>query len=330
MLKYIFLFAILLAFLTACRVRLIDVLTEPEYEPAIIEEPIPHEPTSDILPASPPDNTLDETPEEIPEEPEPTEEPEEILPEEITEPEIEPLAYIPITPIVEDDPTPPPQYEPPTFTPTPEPEYEYTPPITIETPSEAPGETTLDTDGDGTLGLIIDRYTGLLNSGLGSLFECQRVYVYFERLADFHTVNRNSLENNLIIESGGHNAAARRGNDALLVDAEWVVRRNPDVIIRTVGPDILGPGVTSTAQAAAIRYDLLTRPGFENISAVLNRHVLLLSDALLQSEEGRLIAKLHIAHAMYPTLFSDVNILEITLQIKEHGGADYTVGVFAF
>ena len=320
MLKQIFLFAILLLSLTACRVRLIDVLIEPEYEPAIIEEPLPTEPEPDNLPENIPDEVPDENiEEELPEE---TDE----LPcpmEEIIEPEIEPTVYIApeIETPIEDNPAPILVPEPP--------EPEYIPQsITIEeTTDYSPGETTLDDDGDGTLGIIIDQYTGILNRGLGSLFECQRVYVYLERLDDFHTVNRNSFEHNLIIESGGHNAAARRGNDALLVDADWVVRQNPEIIIRIVSTDVLGPGVTSTAQAAAVRSNLLYRPGLEGVSAVINRRILLLSDALLQSEEGRLIAKLYIAHTMYPTLFSDVNIADVAHQIKESGGMDYTIGV---
>jgi len=250
--------------------------------------------------------------------------------DEITVPEIESIAYIPLEIPIDDEPagTIAGEDAAPVLTHEPLESDSYTPFITIETPSDTPGETTLDDDGDGTLGLIIDRYTGILSRGLGSLFECQRVYVYLERLESLHTVNRNSFEHSLIVESGGSNVGWRRGNDSLVVDAEWIVRQNPELIIRTVNTSILGPGIASTTQAENIRAELLARPGFENINAVINRRILLLSDALLQSEEGRLIAKLHIAHAMYPTLFTDVNIQEIYLQIRDSGGADYTNGIF--
>ena len=329
MAKQIILFAFLLLSLTACRVRVIDVLIE--YESTVIEEPMPYEqpPTPDYIPEEP--EPVEKTPDETPEQTQEFEDEPYDSPGEIIQPEIEPTAYVPLqieTPTYDaptgthngDESAPILAYDPP----GPE-ESQY---ITIETPTDAPGETTLDDDGDGTLGLIIDRYTGILNRGLGSLFECQRVYVYFERLEDFRTVNRNSPEHNLILDSGGRNVAERRGNDALIVDTDWVIRRNPEVILRTVSASILGPGVADTTQAAAIRSELLARPGLENISAVINRRVLLLSDALFQSEEGRLIAKLHIAHTMYPTLFSDVNIAEIALQIKESGGRDYTYSHF--
>ena len=317
---------ILLSF-SACRVRLIDVVTEIEEEPEIAQV------------YEPPEQEVTEIYE--PEEYEPEEyEPEKYEPEEYHEPD---------TPTVPDpDPIPDPiEYET-IYVQTPEYvqaeispgedtapvatienvqlEYE---PIVVETTGDSPGETTLDNQGEGTLGLIIDRYTGLLNQGLGSLFECQRVYVYFERLEEFHTVNRTFPEHNLIIESGGFNAAARRGNDALIVDTDWVVRRNPVVIIRLVDSGTLGANVTDTSRAVSVRDEIINREGFEGLSAVLHRRVLLISEELMASEEGRLIAKLHIAHVMYPTLFEDVNIADVYSQIAEAGNVSFLNGVFA-
>ena len=303
--------------LSACRVRLIDVAldTEPTQETTTTEpEPLKPEPPPPTLPEQEPETETETTPNEIV--------------EEVYAPTIEPMAYDPIETPTEEEPggytagyyTAPILIE----------ELPYTPQVTIETPTNAPGETTLDDDGDGTLGLIIDRYTGILNSGLGSLFECQRLYVYFEQLAAFHTVNRLSPEHMLIIESGGYNVASRRGNDALIVYADWVQRRNPAVIIKSVSSDILGQNVTSTSRAEATRQEILTRPGLEGVNAVLHRRVLLISEELLLSEEGRLIAKLHIAHAMYPTLFSDVDMSGLYRQVAATGGADYTSGIFTF
>jgi len=309
--------------LTGCRVRLIDVVSEPEsmYEPQlqeIIETPPPVD--AEYEPDIPTEQSTD---------PEDPEEPTDFA-EAIFEPVIEALAYEAIEVPRDDtlDGLTAGNYEAPVLVEIPD--EPYVPYITIEDPSpEAAGDTTLDTDGDGTLGLVLDHHAGILNRGLGSLFECQRLYVYFEHLADFYTVNRSSPQHALIIDSGGFNAAARRGNDALIVDADWVQRRNPAVIIRTVSPDILGRNITDTSRAQALRNEILERPGFENIHAILDRRVLLLSEELLQSYEGRLIAKLHIAHAMYPTLFADDNITEFYREIAAAGGVDYTIGIFA-
>jgi len=340
-LKYILMFGFLIFALSGCRVRLIDVIPELEtlYEPQQTVEPPPpieeeyepdplEEPSDSEEPEPPePERPEPERPEPEPPEPEEPSDPT----EEIFEPVIEALAYEPIE--VPRDNTPyglaAGDYDTPVL--IEEPEETDIPYVTIEDPSpEAAGDTTLDDVGEGTLGLILDHHTSVLNRGLGSLFECQRLYVYFEHMADFHTVNRSSPQHALITDSGGFNAAARRGNDALIVDADWVQRRNPAVIIRTVGSDILGRNITDTSRAQALRNEILDRPGFESINAILDRRVLLLSEELLQSYEGRLIAKLHIAHAMYPTLFADVNLAELYQEIAAAGGGDYTNGFFAF
>ena len=203
--------------------------------------------------------------------------------------------------------------------------------ITIEELSPyVAGDTTLDAGGSGTLGLILDSNTGMLSRGIGSLFECQRLYVYFEHLQDFVTVNRNSYAHRLIVDAGGFNAAARRGNDSLVVDASWIVRQNPSLIIRTVSANVLGANIADTTYAMAMRGSILEREGLENVSAVLNRQVLLLSEELLHTDEGLLVAKLHIANAMYPELFADIAIADILADIYAAGGQNFLVGVFHF
>ena len=365
----IILLLVALCILSACRYRIIDVVVEAQAEQEYEPQATPQPPLEELIPddSKPPEpepvepdesDYQDEPLEPVepePEEPEPEEsepnepEPEEPEPEELEtfyEPPPEP-AQQPHTPpdisdyaaaaiqISEPDTSSDaaPAYDTPAATPaaTEASTIQDQPTITLETPSPyAAGDTTLDADGDGTLGLIIDRHTGLLSGGLGSLFECQRLYVYLEHLSDFQTVNRNSPLHGLIVDSGGFNAAARRGNDALTVDADWVVRQNPAVIIRTVTPDVLGANVTDTTRAAALRSELLERPGLESTTAVLDRRVLLLSAELLQTYEGQLLAKLYIANVMYPALFAETGIAQLKYEISAAGGTDFVRGLWAF
>jgi hypothetical protein len=58
--------------------------------------------------------------------------------------------------------------------------------------------------------------------------------------------------------------------------------------------------------------------------------VLLLSAQLLSTDEGRLIAKLYIARAMHPALFSEINIAAFYQQIKDAGGVDFADGMFFY
>ena len=184
-------------------------------------------------------------------------------------------------------------------------------------------------DTGGALG-IIDLYTNLLAEGRGALFECQRVYVYFELIEDYRTVNRSSAEHALIIGAGGYNLAERLRDDMLTVEDSWVIRRNPALIIKVVGADILGAGITDVSAAATMRDSLSARPGWDGVNAVIEGNILLISSQLLATDEGQLIAKLYIARAMYPTLFSDINISAFYQQLKDAGGTDFTDGIYAY
>ena len=202
--------------------------------------------------------------------------------------------------------------------------------VTISESSDIAGESNLFDDGTGTLGTIVDEYAALLSRGLGSLFECEKGYVYFEHTADYQTVNRSSPEHALITGAGGYNVAEKLGGDSLTVDSDWILRKNPTFIVKSVGPDVLGAGITGAESAQSVTAQLLAREGLEGVSSVINRNVLLLSEELLSSDDGRLLAKIYIANAMYPSLFSGVDVSAYCEQIKDSGGRDFTNGIYTF
>lgn len=63
---------------------------------------------------------------------------------------------------------------------------------------------------------------------------------------------------------------------------------------------------------------------------MINGRVLLLSDELFATDEGRLLAKLLIARELYPTLFGEGDIDNFMAEIRDGGGQDFTVGVYAY
>ena len=185
-------------------------------------------------------------------------------------------------------------------------------------------------DKGGAVGIIIDLYTNFLSERQGELYECQKGYVYFETAEDYRTVNRTAYEHNLILESGGYNIAEKLRDDALTVAADWVVRKNPTIIVRCVDSDVLGDGITDISAAMAVRDSIFSRLGWDGINAVIERKVLLLSSQLFSTDEGRLIAKLYIARAMYPKLFSETDITAFYQEIKDVGGVDFTNGIYVY
>ena len=191
----------------------------------------------------------------------------------------------------------------------------------IKPNDEISGQTTLDNNEGGAIGLIIDRYTELLKQGVGTLYPCEMGNVYFEKSVDFLTVESGSPEHNMIKESGGLNVADILRSDALKVDTSWIIRKNPDTIVKCVDSNVLGYNVHDSASAARIYDDLRSRQGWDSINAVMNGNVILLSEELFNTDEGRLAAKLYIASAIYPALFSSADLDEyLTLIFGEDSG----------
>lgn len=202
-------------------------------------------------------------------------------------------------------------------------------PAVTEVPNGEGGETKPNDEG-GAIATVVDEFTEFLDAGLGSMYECQRGYVYLETTADFTTVNRSDSRHRLILDAGGYNCGDKLLDDALTVDAGWVLRKNPTVMVKCVGADVLGSSVFDTTAAAVEYAEFTSREGLDGASAVINGRVLLLSDELFADDEGRLLAKLFIARELYPTLFREGDIEDFAAKIRDAGGRDFTVGVFGY
>ena len=196
------------------------------------------------------------------------------------------------------------------------------PNVTVTVPNDH-GDQGKPAEEGGTIGAIVGEYTGLLSEGLGTLFECHIPYVYAELEIDYQTGNRQSPLHTLIIESGGYNTAEKLTDSAQTVDAGWVTRKNPELLVKFVTPSILGADVNNIQVAAAKFDELPARNGWNGLSAIINRKVILLSSTLLNTEHGKLIAKLYMARAMHPELFSELDVDSVCKQIMGANGIYY-------
>jgi hypothetical protein len=178
--------------------------------------------------------------------------------------------------------------------------------ITIEQPSDTQDDAVIGADG-GVVGLIAT-YSTILRQGVNSIFPCQLLYVYAETPHDLVTVGRNSDIYRLVADSGGLNVSSRLAPDNLTVTADWVVRRNPDVIVKFVDPAVLGSGITSTHAASETLASIQSRPDWGATEAVRTNRIILLSEQMLTAEAPRLAAQLLIAYTLYPELFEGIDI----------------------
>ena len=170
-------------------------------------------------------------------------------------------------------------------------------------------------EGGGTIGVMLDKFQNILNLGLGAMYECEKGYIYFETTTDYQTVNRKDDIHQMILSSGCYNVAEKLLDENLVIADDWLIRKNPALIVKCVDTTILGDSVTDTANARTIVDSIISRPGWIGINAVLGNNIVLISSQLLETEEGRFLAELYMAKSMYPGLFSSIDINEIVSEI---------------
>ena len=173
-------------------------------------------------------------------------------------------------------------------------------------------------------------YTVLLRDRMGSLYECQRLNVYWETPEDHVTVFKTSPEHELILNAGAYDVSARLLAGNLRVDDGWIARKNPGVIVKIVRSDVLGAGVSSPAAAQAVYAGLLAREGWRGIDAVRNGRVLMLSEELLQAPYLQTAAMLMIAKAANPEALADVDIEKALSMLMEEATGSIPAGIYDY
>lgn len=173
-------------------------------------------------------------------------------------------------------------------------------------------------------------YSVLLRDRMDSLFECQRLTVYWETKEDHVTVFKTSSEHSLILDAGTYDVSARLLESNLRVDDGWIGRKNPGIIVKVTDRSVLGTGVVSADNARRVYADLLKRDGWSALDAVRNSRVLLLSEELLEAPHLQLFAMLLIAKTANPNGFADVSPDEALAMLGEEAAGSIPSGIYYF
>ena len=169
-------------------------------------------------------------------------------------------------------------------------------------------------------------FTVLLQDRMGSLFECQRLNVYWETVQDHVTIHRTSPEHALILNAGCYDVSARLLPENLTVDDGWIARKNPGVIVKIVDGSVLSSERSSRAMTDTLR----SREGWAAIDAIQNRRVLLLSEELLQTPYLQTAAMVIIAKTANPDLFADVDLDHMLQMLMEEATGTLPTAVYYY
>ena len=173
-------------------------------------------------------------------------------------------------------------------------------------------------------------YTVLLQDRTGSLFECQRLNVYWETKEDRLTVFKRSPEHSLILNAGAYDVSARLLEENLHVDDGWIIRKNPGIIIKTVDRSVLGAGVHSDGAARKACGDLLSRDGWSAMDAVRNNRILLFSEEIMEAPYLQLAAMLVIAKTASPDQFADTDPTRALEMLGEEATGSIPSGIYFY
>jgi len=93
------------------------------------------------------------------------------------------------------------------------------------------------------------------------------------------------------------------------VDAEWVISRNPDVIIFSAGNSIMGYDIDDPQSVTDAIDEFISRSEFANVNAVKNEQIYMVSHPyILCGGASGLIGSLYYAKWLYPDLFADMDV----------------------
>jgi len=129
----------------------------------------------------------------------------------------------------------------------------------------------------------------------------QKPAVYWEQnTTTITTAGKGSGGDTLIRMAGGNNIAGNQTQAYPQVSAEWILQSNPDIIIRNVGY------VKSQDYMAGMITNVENRTGMENVNAVKNKKVYVMSTAVAYGPKG-FMGMLYMGKILYPDRFKDVD-----------------------
>jgi iron complex transport system substrate-binding protein len=161
-----------------------------------------------------------------------------------------------------------------------------------------------DEDRADDLAGFIEEYQDLIQERTAGLGEDEMPLVFLEREWTYHTTSKGTSSHNLVVMAGGRNIAAEESVEYPTVSPEWVVERDPDVIVRLAWTTTGEP--FSEDELKGTWDEIVSRPELANVGAVRDGQVHVLSSKT-NSGLRSIVGELYLAKWFHPQLFEDVD-----------------------
>jgi len=155
------------------------------------------------------------------------------------------------------------------------------------------------------LGYMEKQYQAV-NERVKGLSPGQKPKVYLEGPGEWMTYGKDREETRLIEKAGGTSIIKENTSGHPVINSEWVLKENPDVIIKFVWKsDQIGFDVSNTASLKAIYEEICSRPGLKDTKAVKNNQVYIMGNFMTTPRNAAGIW--YLARWLHPDLFKDIN-----------------------
>ncbi|MBD2846682.1 ABC transporter substrate-binding protein [Paenibacillus sp. IB182496] len=163
----------------------------------------------------------------------------------------------------------------------------------------------------------IESHWALIESRAADLEETDKPTVYWESSSGaYRTFSGGTGADPLIRMAGGINIAGEEPVSNPQVSAEWLVEKNPDVIIKYASSTDLGFHGGNEANLKDIREEIVSRPGFDQINAVQNGRVYLISNKITSDPLGP-VGLTYLAKWLHPERYDDLDPTALFQDILE-------------
>lgn len=154
-----------------------------------------------------------------------------------------------------------------------------------------------------------------------------QISVYYEGYSDYKSVGKGSAGDELMALANVKSLTGDQSTEYPKISDEWILQQNPQMIVKLVSDSkqALGPDVTDDAVVKKLYANIAARPGWNEVDAIANQKVLILSSCIGTSPLGSAIAPLFIAKTAYPDKFQDIDPQKMLGEMyKKYWGSDLT------
>lgn len=155
---------------------------------------------------------------------------------------------------------------------------------------------------------FIDKWRTLVTERVAAIPDSERPRVYLEGYRAFKGSGGGTGGNILCSMAGGRNVVANLKTRYPTVSSEWLLKENPDIVVKAVSTSAKAGGYDDDDRTAmkAIHEELTLRPGWDGLAAVKNDKVYLVS-ASSWLGPAYVVALARMAKWFHPEKFADID-----------------------